>query len=438
MKTNPRVVIVGFPNVGKSTLFNRLLGRKKALVHSLPGMTRDIVSAPCVLEGKPCRLIDTGGLFGAAEEPLSGAVREKAWAAAREADVILFLLDGKRGATPAEEEFYRDLKKLGKPLFLVVNKIDGPGREHEAAEFHRLGEERVFAISAEHKFNVDELMDAVAAVLPAEGSMRPSRAEALRLAVIGRINVGKSSLINRLCGEDRLLVSEIPGTTRDSTDTLISRNGRLFCLVDTAGIRKLGGTRDGREKAGILRAKRNIREADVLVLVLDAADVPTRQDAHIAHLAAESGKPLVLVLNKWDLVDGDNARPDDVRNHVFSRLDFVSYAPLLFVSAKTGRRVVKILDEALKAQASGETRIDTARLNRFLSRVTETHPPRSKSGAPLKIKYMTQADILPPTFILSGRGPGSMAQTYEKFFISRLREEFGFQGTPVRVFLRKN
>ncbi|MDW7760141.1 MAG: ribosome biogenesis GTPase Der [Acidobacteriota bacterium] len=437
--SSPRLVIIGFPNVGKSTLFNRLLGRRKALIHSLPGMTRDIVSAPGVIEGKPCLLVDTGGIFGAADEPLSAEVREKAWEAAREADAILFMLDGKRGAAPAEEELYRDLKKLGKPLFLVVNKIDGPGREHEAAEFHRLGEERVFAISAEHKFNMDALIDAVAAILPEADSQTatPAEASALRLAVIGRINVGKSSLINRLCGEDRLLVSEVPGTTRDSTDTLISRNGRMFWLVDTAGIRKFAGTRDDREKAGILRAKRNIRDADVLVLVLDATEFPTRQDAHIAHLAAESGKPLVLALNKWDLVDKTPVRPADVRTHVHSRLEFVSYAPVLLVSAKSGQRVVKILDEALKARASSEIRVDTARLNRFLSRVAEAHPPRSKSGAPMKIKYMTQADILPPTFILSARGRGSLAPAYEKFFLARIREEFGFSGTPLRLFLKK-
>ena len=435
----PRVVIVGFPNVGKSTLFNRILGRRKSLVHSDPGMTRDSLSAECTLGDRRFTLVDTGGLFGVADEPLSDKVRERALAEAAAADLVLFVLDGKRDITPAEEDLYLRLKRGGRPLLLVVNKFDSPVQEESAtAEYYRLGETDIHFVSAEHKLNIGALEEAIAAALPPGGpAAGPGPAEEpLRIAIVGRTNVGKSSLVNRLVGEERLIVSEIPGTTRDSTDTLIVRDGRPFCLVDTAGIRRLAATEDGREKAGIVRAKANIRQADVVCLVLDVQEFPTRQDARIAQLALDSGRPLVLVLNKWDLVDKDAVRPDAVRERVFRKLGFVSYAPLLFVSARTGQRLVKILDTAEQVYRSATVRIETSRLNEFLARTVEAQPPRLKNGARAKLRYMTQKGVLPPAFILFLGSRGPLAPSYEKYFLDALRREYGLSGTPIRLIVR--
>jgi GTP-binding protein len=439
----PRVVIVGFPNVGKSTLFNRLLGRRRALVHSEPGMTRDSLAAACTLGGRRVTLVDTGGLFGVADEPLSDKVRAKALAEAASADVVLFVLDGQRDIVPAEEDLYLRLKRQGRRLILVVNKFDSPAKEESmTAEYYRLGEKDVHFISAEHKINIERLEEAVAAALPAppgEAASRetaPDAAEPLRIAIVGRTNVGKSSIVNRLAGEERLIVSETPGTTRDSTDTLLLRDGKPFCLVDTAGIRRMAAAEDGREKAGIVRAKANIRQADVVCLVLDVQEFPTRQDARIAQLALESGRPLLIVLNKWDLVDKDAVRPDAVRERVFRKLGFVAYAPLLFISARTGQRVVKILDTAEAVYQGGTIRIETSKLNEFLSRTAEDHPPRLKNGARAKLRYITQKGVLPPTFILFLGARGPLAPTYEKHFLEALRREFGFDGTPLRLIVR--
>jgi GTP-binding protein len=432
----PRVVIVGFPNVGKSTLFNRILGRRKSLVHADPGMTRDSLTAECTLGDRRFTLVDTGGLFGVADEPLSDKVRERALVEAAAADLVLFVLDGKRDIAPAEEELYVQLKRRGLPILLVVNKFDSPVQEESmTAEYYRLGEKDVLFVSAEHKINIGTLEEAVAAALP-PAAPAAEAVEPLRIAIVGRTNVGKSSLVNRLLGEERLIVSEIPGTTRDSTDTLIVRDGRPFCLVDTAGIRRLAATEDGREKAGIVRAKANIRQADVVCLILDVQEFPTRQDARIAQLALESGRPLVLVLNKWDLVDKDAVRPDAVRERVFRKLSFVAYAPLLFVSARTGQRIVKILDTAETVYKGATTRVETSKLNDFLARTSEEQPPRLKNGARVKLRYMTQKGILPPTFVLFLGSRGPLSPAYEKYFVEALRRDFGLAGTPIRLVVR--
>jgi GTP-binding protein len=436
VKKLPRVVIVGFPNVGKSTLFNRILGQRKSLVHSDPGMTRDSLTAECVLEERRFALVDTGGLFGVADEPLSDKVRAKALEEATAADLVLFVLDGKRDIAPAEEELFFQLKRRGLPLLLVVNKVDSPVQEESrTAEYYRLGEKAIHFVSAEHKINIGPLEEAIVAALPVSDPGRDD-SPPLRIAIVGRTNVGKSSLVNRLAGEERLIISEIPGTTRDSTDTLLLRDGKPFCLVDTAGIRKLAATEDSREKAGIIRAKANIRQAEVVCLVLDVQEFPTRQDARIAQLALESGRPLVIVLNKWDLVNRDAVRPEAVRARVFRKLGFVGYAPLLFVSARTGQRVVKILDTAEQVYRSASTRVETSKLNEFLARTVEVHAPRLKSGARAKLRYMTQKGVCPPTFILFLGARGQLTPTYEKFFIESLREAFGFAGTPIRLIVR--
>jgi GTP-binding protein len=436
MSRLPQVVLVGFPNVGKSSLFNRLVRQKKSLVHNLPGMTRDAVSAVCRVQDRSFVLTDTGGFLDSPDEPLSTEVRKKAWETARRADVILFVLDGRRDLLPGEEDLFRSLRKLDRPLLVVVNKIDGPGQEDAAGEFFRLGADELFLVSAEHKRNIEALGEGLAALLPEAAGEEEEPAPALRLAIVGRINVGKSSLVNRLCGEERLIVSPLPGTTRDSSDVLLRRDKKSYCLVDTAGMRKLGHAGDVREKAGIIKTRGNIAGADVIVLVMDALECPTRQDTAVAHEALESGKPLILAVNKWDLVPREPELADHFRKVIYGRLDFVSYAPLVFVSAVTGQRVVKILDLADEVYANAQRRVETSKLNALLADFTADHPPVTVSGRRTKVRYMTQTGVLPPTFILFSHRPDQLTPAYEKFFAGLLRERFGFEGTPLRIFLR--
>lgn len=437
MKKLTKVAVVGFPNVGKSTLFNRLLRTKKSLVHSLPGMTRDQVAAECTLKDKRFMLIDTGGFFDSKKDPLSAQVKEKAWEASSDADVICFVLDGKRDLLPAEEELYFSIKKMNKSILVVVNKIDTPSEEERIGDFYRLGEERIFPISAEHKRNLEDLEDGLYDLLP-ESTGEERKTDALKIAIIGRINVGKSSIVNRLCGHKKLIVSEIPGTTRDSTDTIIYRNKRAFCLVDTAGIRKLSRTQDKREKAGVLRAKKDIKRADVLCLVLDAQEFPTRQDTAIAHLAEESGKPLMIALNKWDLIEKNFKSSEEFKADVYGKLDFVSYAPLLFVSALSGQRIVKILDTAERVYANASKKIPTSRLNDFLAWVHTAHPPVSRRKSKIKIKYIVQKQSLPPTFLLFTHSKSSLAPAYRKFLKRLIRDQFDLTGSPIRLYLKRN
>jgi GTP-binding protein len=413
MKKQIKVAIVGFPNVGKSTLFNRLLKQKKSLVHSLPGMTRDQVPALCRLADKSFFLIDTGGFFDSQEDPFSIQVKQKAWEASQSADILLFVLDGKRGLLPGEEELFFSLKKLDKPIFIVINKIDSTREEDQIGDF------RLFSI------------------LPSQVE-KDTGIKPLQIAIVGRINVGKSSIVNRLSGEKRLIVSEIPGTTRDSTDTLIKRNKNTYCLIDTAGIRKMSRTKDNREKAGIVKAKKDIKRADVVCLILDALDFPTRQDTAIAHLALDSGKPLIIALNKWDLIQKETRSHKEFQDRVYRKLDFVSYAPLVFVSALSGQRIVKILDLSEKVFANGNKKISTSRLNKFLNKMSTSYSPVSNKRRKIKLKYMVQKGTLPPSFILFTHSQASLDSAYEKFFLKKLSEEFDFFGTPLRLILKKS
>jgi len=437
MKKPTKVVIVGFPNVGKSTLFNSLLKQKKSLVHSLPGMTRDQIPAFCRLAEKSFILIDTGGFFDSQGDPFSSHVKQKAWEAAQMADVLLFVLDGKRGMTPGEEELFLLLKKMDKPIFVVINKIDTPREEDQIGDFYRLGEEEIIPISAEHKRNLGYLEECIIDIIPLSAE-KGVETKPLQIAIVGRINVGKSSVVNRLSGEKRLIVSEIPGTTRDSTDTLIRRNKKTFCLIDTAGIRKMSRTKDKREKAGIVKAKKDIGHADVVCLILDAMEFPTRQDTAIAHLAHDSGKPLIMALNKWDLIQKETQSHKEFRDRIYRKLDFVSYAPLVFISALSGQRVVKILDLSEEVFANGGKKIPTPLLNKFLKKMNTMHPPVSRSRKKIKLKYMVQKGILPPCFILFAHSQASLDSAYEKFFRKKLYEEFDFLGTPLRLTLKKS
>jgi len=438
MKRLPRIVIVGFPNVGKSTLFNRLLGEKKAIVHSLPGMTRDMNSGMCTVKDKKFVLVDTGGFFDSRSNPLSTKVKSKAWEASKQADALIFMLDARKGILPPEHELYISLNKLNKPIIIVANKMDTPRLEEEKlGEFFTFGRNSVIPISAEHKRNLDRLENAIYNIIPKK-PYNQKEPRILKIAIVGRINVGKSSLINLIIGKEKLIVSETPGTTRDSIDTVVLRNSQPYCLVDTAGIRKLNRIRDKREKAGIIIAKKNIRRADVICLLMDSTEFPTRQDAAIAHLAYESGKPLMLILNKWDLIPDKQKVYEEFKKKTYEKLDFVSYAPLIFVSARTGKRAVKILDLAAEIFENAQTRIPTPLLNRFLNYVNQSNPPLSKNKNRIKIKYMTQQSVLPPTFVLFTHSKSSLLPAYRKYFSSLLRENFDIWGTPVRLRLKRN
>lgn len=434
----PAVVIIGFPNVGKSTLFNRLLRKKMAIVHNLPGMTRDCLSALWSIQGKNLFLIDTGGFGDPHREPLAGKIKEKAWQAAMKANLILLVIDGRRELLPSEEELYRDLKKSGKPLFVVVNKIDTPEMEARAGDYFRLSGDEIFLVSAEHRRNLDLLEEAIAAHLP--GVPEKEIGEPLRLAIIGRVNVGKSSLINRLCGEEKLIVSETPGTTRDLVESYVLRSGRFFCLVDTAGLRRLSRVKDEREKASIVVTKKRISQADVLCLVMDITEFPTRQDLAVAQLASKSGKPLIIALNKWDLIPPEerNRAACLSREAIARRMEFIAYAPVFFISARTGKGVFSLLDEAFKVYQQAGRKIDTHSLNEFLEKLKLSHPPLWQGHGGVRIKYMTQVRSYPPTFVLFVNRKDKLLPAYEKFLLSRLRDAFELWGIPLRLKVRES
>jgi len=433
----PQVAIVGYPNAGKSTLFNRLLRQKRSLVHALPGMTRDRIGAPCILHGKSFELIDTGGFLDSGGiEPLSARVKDIAWTAAKMSDVVILLLDGRNSLIPAEVELYRALKKLDKPMIVAVNKIDTEGQKTGLGDYYKLGEPQLHFISAEHKIGLGDLEEAIADALPESARDAAPVALPLKIALIGRTNVGKSSLANRLCGEDRFLVSEIPGTTRDSADILVRRGSKSYLLVDMAGIRKLTRVSDERESAGVIKARKNIPLADVLCLVMDAGEFPAHQDAAVAKLAFESGKPLLIALNKWDLLMDDDVNIARASKVLFARLEFISYAPLATVSALTGKRTNQIFEMAEKVFRNGQRKISTPRLNKFLEDVQATRGPVSKTGQRFRIKYATQHGVLPPTFVLFGNAKSGFAPAYEKFFVQKLREAFDLWGTPIRLVLK--
>lgn len=436
----PIVAIVGRPNVGKSTLFNRFAGRRRALVEDTPGITRDRIAEEVEMGERRALLVDTAGLDPGADEGLPGAVQALAQSAIEEADAIFFLVDGAAGLLPEDEALARIFHRTSKPVLLGVNKIDAPQHEARLAEFHALGFDRTRAISAEHGRGAWEALEELAAELPEAGAETAAEA-GLRIAVVGRPNVGKSSLVNRLVGEDRVVVSEVPGTTRDAIDTRATVGDDVFTLVDTAGLRRPGRRDRPAERPSALMTVRSLERADVALIVIDASEGFTDQDARIARLARERGCATLVLANKWDLV----SRRDPEAGHAFREavahgLRFMPDAPLLSVSAKTGAGIAKIFPMARRLAAVGQTEIATAALNRWLKDTVRRHEPamaqRGARKQRLKFFYATQTGIRPPTFLLFCTDPSVVQTSYRRFLENRLRESFDLEGTPVRLRLR--
>ena len=429
------VAIIGRPNVGKSTLFNRILGRRQAIVQDLPGVTRDRHSAETEYRGRPFRLIDTGGLIPASDDQMFALIREQSRLAIEEADALIFVLNGREGLTPVDREIMDLLRKSGKPIFPAANKIDTPKSDLLIGDFYALGVEEVYPISAEHGTGVAELLDALYPLI----SPKPEGARSVeppKIAVVGRPNVGKSTFINTLLGETRLVVSDVPGTTRDSIDTLVRHKDSDYLFIDTAGIRRRGKIDPGVERYSVARAMRSLGRADLAVLMLDGVEGVTEQDAKIAGLALRGGRACVVLVNKWDRREGGEGAKTAYKAELRRRFPFLSWASVLFGSALELKMVTRIfphLDRALEAFAR---RVPTGQVNVFLQEALALHPLPTRQGKPVKSAYMTQVATKPPTFVLFCKNPKDVGEPYLRYLENSIRKEFGFIGTPIRVFAK--
>lgn len=448
----PIVALVGRPNVGKSTLFNRLVGERKSIVEDEPGTTRDRLYAPAEWTSRPFLLVDTGGLDigrtdkspqkGDQLETLSRTsrdfireIRQQAQLAIDEADVVVFLTDAKDGLTEADRDVAEILRRSGRPVILAVNKADNESRRQAALEFYELSLGDPYPISALHGTGTGDLLDAVVEKIPS--APEEPESDAVRIGIVGRPNVGKSSILNALLQTERVIVSPIAGTTRDAIDTELTWQGQQIVLIDTAGIRRRGRVESGVEKYSVLRAVNAIQRCDVVLLIIDATDGVTAQDAHVTNFILEAYKSVVVVVNKWDAIedkdtDTMNRFTDDVRQ----KLKFLDYVPLLFVSAKTKQRVSKILPLAMSVAEQRTLRIPTSELNRILRDAMVAHPAPSRKGKPLKFLYATQAEVAPPTIIVFVNDKELVHFSYERFLENRVREIYPFLGTPIRLFFR--
>ncbi|MDH3212048.1 MAG: ribosome biogenesis GTPase Der [Myxococcales bacterium] len=436
----PIIAIVGRPNVGKSTLFNRYAGRRRALVEDQPGITRDRIAEQVEVAGRAVLLVDTAGLDPDADAGLPAAIQAQARAAVADADAILFLVDAKSGLLPEDEALARTLHRTAKPLVLAVNKIDLPQHEPRVGEFHGLGFESVHAVSAEHGRGAWDALEALVAAVPEAVAPEPTQ-EGLRIALVGRPNVGKSSLVNRLAGGERVVVSEVPGTTRDAIDTRIERDGEVFTIVDTAGLRRAGRRTRVAERGSALMTVRSLERAEAALIVLDAAEGFTDQDARVASLARERGCATAVLANKWDRLggEGDGDR-DALREAIRRGLRFMEDAPVLATSAKTGLGCERIFPLVRRIVRAADRRISTGELNRWLRAAVERHEPamaqRGSRRRPLKFFYATQTGVRPPTFVLFCTEPAAVQTSYRRFLENQLREAFDLEGTPVRLRLR--
>lgn len=452
--TQPIVALVGRPNVGKSTLFNRFAGERLAVVAETPGTTRDRLAAESEWRGHTFTLVDTGGIDPTSlrsGEPLSvdsadyiEGIRAQAEIAARDADAILFLVDVESGPTAADREVADILRRQVRdrsdgqspPIILVVNKCDNRSRREEAVAFYELGLGEPHPISALHGRGIGDLLDEIVEALSPWPEPETAEDDSVGVAIVGRPNVGKSSLLNRLLGEERVLVSSIPGTTRDAVDTKLVFQGHPITLIDTAGIRRRGKVEPGVEKYSVLRTIKAVDRADVVLVLIDASEGVTAQDAHIAGMAFEKWKSVVVLVNKWDLAPDEEGTMDSYAGHVQARLKFLAHVPVIFISALTGERVDAVLPTALQVQEERLRRISTGKFNRLLQESMAKHPPPTRSGKQLKIYYGSQVRTDPPTFLFHVNNPDLVHFSYERFLENQIREAYGFIGTPIRLSFR--
>lgn len=438
------VAVVGRPNVGKSTLFNRLVGERLAIVEDLPGTTRDRLYGTVEWRGREFSLVDTGGLdevpgprgkdATAGVAGLEDAVRRQADVAIDEADLVLFIVDAKDGILPIEHELAERLRRSGKPALLVANKADGWRGEAQAAEFHRLGLGELYTVSAIQGHGTGDLLDAIVERLSPDEPV--AETAAARVAIVGRPNVGKSSFLNSLVGSQRAVVSEVPGTTRDTTDTAIERNGRPIVLVDTAGIRRRGRVEQGIEKYALLRTARALERADVAILLVDATEGVTAQDVHVAGYAIEAGVGLLVGLNKWDLVERSEENTERYAQVIAREFHFAPWISYKFVSAKSGRNVETALADAVGIVERRRLHVPTGELHRLLVEALAAHPPPTNRGQPVRFHHVTQADTRAPTFVFFVDRPDLVHFSYQRYLENRIREKWGFAGTPIRIQLR--
>lgn len=435
----PIVAIVGRPNVGKSTLFNNLIGDKVAIVDDMPGVTRDRLYRDAEWSGAEFVIVDTGGLEPRNNDFMMTKIKEQAEVAMNEADVILFVVDGKGGLNPLDHEIAYILRKKNKPVILCVNKIDNFNEQQEDVyDFYGLGFEYLVPISGAHKVNLGDMLDIVVDII---GRLEfPEEDEdVLKLAVIGKPNAGKSSLVNRLAGEERTIVSDIAGTTRDAIDTLIEYKDNKYMIIDTAGIRRKSKIEESLEYYSVLRAIKTIKRADVCILMLDAKEGLTEQDKRIAGIAAEELKPIIIVMNKWDLVDKSTHTMKKVREELYAELPFLSYAPIEFISALTGQRTTNLLEISDKIYEEYTKRISTGLLNTVLKDAILMNNPPTRKGRVIKINYATQVSVAPPKFVLFCNYPELIHFSYARYIENKFREAFGFEGTPIMIsFEKKN
>lgn len=438
----PTVVLVGRPNVGKSTLFNRITGSRRAIVTPIAGTTRDVNALGAEWRGFSFNLVDTGGMFGASEDPLHKLVVAQGRRAVDTADVLVFVVDGREGLVPADEEIAAALRVATVPVLLAVNKTDDKRARGRALEFYRLGFDPVIEIAAEHGDGVGDLLDEIVERLPArrDAGAAPEPTHEIAVVVVGRPNVGKSSLLNRLLREERSIVSDIPGTTRDTVDAVLKWHRRSFRIVDTAGIRRAGRVaRSGQvESLSVLVARKAIEKADVAVLVVDSVEGATDQDAAIAGEADKAGCGIIIAANKWDLMKSRGADFSKTFDEELRRqVKFLDYAPVLHISAATGERTSKVLETIDKVAEARMRRIPTSELNRFVQAVTAVHPPASPGRREVRILYAAQIGVAPPTFVFFTNVATEFHFSYERFLVNRLRESFGLMGTPIRIRVRR-
>jgi GTP-binding protein len=436
LMSKPLVALVGRPNVGKSTLFNRVIGRRIAIVEDTPGVTRDRIYGDAEWLTHSFTLIDTGGIEPANEDIISVQMRRQAELAIETADVIIFIVDGRDGLTPVDADVADLLRKSKKTVILAVNKVDHRQLENSVYDFYSLGIGEPISISAEQGLGIGDLLDAVAAHFEEHADEEDE--DVTSIAVVGKPNVGKSSLVNALLGQERTIVSDIPGTTRDAIDSPFEQNGKKYILIDTAGIRRKRSIEDESiERYSVIRSLGAIRRADIVLIVVDAEQGMSEQDVRIAGYAHEEGKASVLIVNKWDLIEKDTFTMDKFKKELTSDLAFMSYVPMLFISAKTGQRVNKIMETANMAYAQNCVRVSTGTLNDIISEAVMTTEPPSDKGRRLKIYYATQASVKPPTFVLFVNDPDLMHFSYKRYLDNFLRKSFGLNSTPIRLFVRK-